>query len=200
MTGILNKIKFLISYPILIAFYILIKQSKKWELIRADMQYYMHDYPERMLNLKYKDFVYLMVVVRSFRNVLYYRLKKYSLFIRGIYPPQNEPLISCDTEIGGGLFFCHGFSTIVVAKSIGKNCWINQQETIGANSRYGYPTIGDDVFVFAGALVIGDIKIGNNVVIGAGAVVTKDVPDNCVVVGNPARIIRRNGIKVNEDL
>ena len=48
--------------------------------------------------------------------------------------------------------------------------------------------------------MIGDIKIGNNVVIGAGSVVTKSVPDNCTVVGNPARIIRRDGIKVNESL
>ena len=46
----------------------------------------------------------------------------------------------------------------------------------------------------------GPIKIGNNVVIGAGSVVTKSVPDNCTVVGNPARIIRRDGIKVNESL
>lgn len=83
---------------------------------------------------------------------------------------------------------------------MGKNCWINQQVTIGANSQYEYPTIGNDVHIFAGALVIGDITIGNNVVIGAGAVVTKSVPDNCTVVGNPARIIRRNGVKVNESL
>lgn len=48
--------------------------------------------------------------------------------------------------------------------------------------------------------MIGDITIGNNVVIGAGSVVTKSVPDNCTVVGNPARIIRRDGIKVNESL
>lgn len=47
---------------------------------------------------------------------------------------------------------------------------------------------------------MGNIRVGNNVVIGAGAVVTKNVPDNCIVVGNPARIIRRDGIKVNEPL
>lgn len=119
-----------------------------------------------------------------------------SLFL----PPQKEPLISVEKKIDGGLFFCHGFSTIVVAKSIGKRCWINQQVTIGYNSQWGGSVIGDNVHIFAGALVIGDIIIGNNVVIGAGAVVVKDVPDNCTVVGNPARIVKRNGVTVNESL
>ena len=44
----------------------------------------------------------------------------------------------------------------------------------------------------ANSVVFGNIKIGNNVTIGAGSVVTKDIPDNCVVAGNPARIIKRN--------
>lgn len=52
------------------------------------------------------------------------------------------------------------------------------------------PTIGDNVVVYAGAKIIGGVHIGNNVIIGANAVVTKDVPDNCVVAGVPARIIK----------
>ena len=67
-----------------------------------------------------------------------------------------------------------------------------QQETTG-----GIPIIGDNVFVGVGAVVVGKIKIGNNVQIGANAVVTKDVPDNAIVVGNPAYIIRLNGERVN---
>ena len=53
------------------------------------------------------------------------------------------------------------------------------------------PIIGDNVYLGANVCIIGDIKIGNNVIVGAGAVVVKDVPDNCIVAGNPARIIRR---------
>jgi maltose O-acetyltransferase len=49
--------------------------------------------------------------------------------------------------------------------------------------------IGDDVFLGGGAIVLPGVKIGNRVVIGAGSVVTHDVPDNCVVAGNPARVI-----------
>lgn len=57
------------------------------------------------------------------------------------------------------------------------------------------PTIGDNVRICAGAVVVGDINIGNNVTIGANAVVVKSVPDDCVVAGNPAYIICRKGLK-----
>ena len=49
-------------------------------------------------------------------------------------------------------------------------------------------------------IIIGEITVGNNVVVGAGSVVTKNVPDNCTIVGNPARIIIRNGLRVDEKL
>ena len=59
------------------------------------------------------------------------------------------------------------------------------------------PWLGNNVKVGANVVVIGDVHVGNNVYIGAGAVVTKDIPDNCVVVGNPARIIKKDGVRVD---
>jgi serine O-acetyltransferase len=56
------------------------------------------------------------------------------------------------------------------------------------------------VTIYAGAKVLGPIRIGHRVTIGANAVVVKDVPDDCVVVGVPAQIIRRGGVKVREPL
>lgn len=53
------------------------------------------------------------------------------------------------------------------------------------------------VTVGCGAVIVGDILIGDNVTIGANSVVLKNVPSNCTVVGNPARIVRLNGEKVN---
>lgn len=53
------------------------------------------------------------------------------------------------------------------------------------------PVIGNNVQLHAGAMVIGGITVGDNAVVGAGAVVVKDVPPNCVAVGNPAKIIRK---------
>jgi len=81
-----------------------------------------------------------------------------------------------DTEkIGSRLFIQHGFSTIISADSIGKECWINQQVTIGREQCFE-PTIGNHVRICARAIIIGNVTIGNNSTIGAGAVVTKNVP------------------------
>lgn len=68
-------------------------------------------------------------------------------------------------------------------------------EALGA-LRGGAPKIGDNVVLSAGVQVIGNVKIGNNVIVGAGAVVVHDIPDNSVVVGNPAKIVSNNG-KIN---
>lgn len=97
-----------------------------------------------------------------------------------------------NTKIGRG--FCIGhFSGIVISPKavIGDNCNISQNVTIGVAGKgedRGVPTIGNGVYIGAGAVVIGKIKIGENVAIGANAVVTKDVPDNAVVVGIPAQV------------
>lgn len=105
--------------------------------------------------------------------------------------------ISYRTQIGHGFYIGH-FGGIVVNRVavIGKNCNISQGVTIGQTNRgarAGSPVIGDNVFIGPGAKIIGNIKIGSNVAIGANAVVTKDVPDNAVVAGVPARILSMQG-------
>ena len=54
----------------------------------------------------------------------------------------------------------------------------------------GQPTVGDNVSLGCSVTIIGNVHIGNNVTIGAESIVVKDVPDDCVVAGNPVRIIR----------
>ena len=75
---------------------------------------------------------------------------------------------------------------------IGDNCTIRHEVTIGnRNSDRDCPIIGNNCNIGAGAKILGAIKIGNNVDIGANAVVITDVPDNCIAVGVPARIIKK---------
>ncbi len=86
----------------------------------------------------------------------------------------------------------HGLNGIVIAggATIGKNCHISHQVTIG-RSLNGVPTIGDDVYIGPGAKLFGDIKIGNNVRIGANCPVFFDVPDNATVVLPKPRVIQK---------
>lgn len=93
----------------------------------------------------------------------------------------------------------HGIGCVFHGKTvIGKNCKIFQNVTIGARwsksgIKDGVPTIGDNVQIGAGAVILGKITIGSNSSIGANAVVLSDVPDNCIAIGVPAKIIKKLG-------
>ncbi|NME72222.1 serine O-acetyltransferase [Flammeovirga aprica] len=96
------------------------------------------------------------------------------------------------TMIGDNFQIYHGFGIVINEKAvIGRNVTIRQNTTIG-NSKEGSPSpkIGNNVNIGANCIIIGDIKVGNNVIIGAGSVVTKNVPENTIIVGNPAKIIK----------
>ncbi len=86
----------------------------------------------------------------------------------------------------------HGLNGIIISyyAEIGANCVIRQQVTIAQKNKNEAAIIGDNVIIGAGAKIIGGVTIGNNVVIGANAVVTKSFPDNCVIAGVPAKIIK----------
>lgn len=65
----------------------------------------------------------------------------------------------------------------------------NSMKRIMGVAKLGRVTIGDNVFIGAGSIILPNVKIGNNVVIGAGSLVNKNIPDNSVAAGNPAKII-----------
>ncbi|MBH1852273.1 hypothetical protein I5V61_08335 [Stenotrophomonas maltophilia] len=101
------------------------------------------------------------------------------------------------TRIGPGASLYHGVGLVINDRAIiGRNVVLRHCTTIGvrvtSSSFDGIaPVIGDNVDIGSNATIIGPIKIGNNVSIGAGSVVITDVPDDCIAVGNPARIINR---------
>ena len=81
----------------------------------------------------------------------------------------------------------HGWGTVVLAKSIGANFVVGPNVSIGYDGAGKCPTVGDNVSIYVGAIVIGDISISDDVAVGAGALVARDVPDGVTVVGLPAR-------------
>ena len=104
--------------------------------------------------------------------------------------------------IGRRFFIDHGTGVVIgETTEIGDDCTIYQGVTLGGTGKdtgKRHPTLGNHVMVGSGAKVLGPIKIGNNVRIAAGAVVLTDIPDNCTAVGIPARVVRRDGEKVQD--
>ena len=146
------------------------------------------------------NFFRLLAERPYYREVLFNRLKKLGGAFRKIYPTSYTHFAIKPykkLKIGGGIWLDHPFCTRMGAVSIGANFKVKQLVTIGKNSDMKQPTIGNNVFIGAGAVVCGGITIGDNVQIGANAVVMKDVPSNCTVIGNPAIIIRKDGERVN---
>ena len=115
--------------------------------------------------------------------------------INGLIRVIHNCAIYSETNIGKNSSFGYGGIAVIVHKRavIGENCRIGSNVTIGGRSKsLDVPRIGNDVYIATGAKILGGITIGNNCVIGANAVVLKDVPDNSMVVGVPAKIIKTN--------
>ncbi len=109
--------------------------------------------------------------------------------------------IFCDCIIGRGAEFGPGFVLIhcggvVINGTVrgGANIRLEHQVTIGAERRQS-PVLGDDVFVGAGAKILGAVRIGTGAKIGANAVVLTDIPDHATAVGIPAKVVRVSGMK-----
>lgn len=94
--------------------------------------------------------------------------------------------------IGKGTRFMYGgIGSVIHARAvIGENVALGQCITIGRKLEPGAPVIGNDVYIAAGARILGNIRIGNNVIIGANSVVLTDIPDNSIVAGVPARVVK----------
>lgn len=98
--------------------------------------------------------------------------------------------IDLSSNIGAGFYIGH-FGGIIIRGDFGENCSVGQSVTVGskgAGKSNGWPRLGDNVYLGAGAKIIGSICIGSNTIVGANAVVTRDIPANSLAVGVPATI------------
>ena len=200
-------IKKIITIPHILLF----RRSSNRDVIERDILRWFQIYkPDLQKYSVSNTLVWLLDSYPEFRNLFYLRIGHFSsilgrllLFIAKIlYKPPVEILrFGEPIDLGPGLFARTGFSSIIGAEKIGENCWVNPGVAIGyRDDKGGLPVIGNNVYIGAGAKILGPITIGDNVVIGANAVVSKDVPSDCTVAGVPARIIKRGDEKVKEKL
>ena len=111
-------------------------------------------------------------------------------WIKRVLIRQYSVEISKKARIGRNLRFHHLFGIVIGGYvTIGENCHIFQGVLLGQSKGY-FPTIGNNVTLYPYCCVLGDVYVGDNSIIAAHSVVTRDVPPNCFVAGNPARVVR----------
>lgn len=179
----------LFNLPRLLLFLILFLLNK--DLLNKDLNRFINYGTKRNIGGEIYSFFCMLLYFDEYRNVFLFRQnrvvkKVFSILMR---PMSTLYFLTPANKVKGGLLIIHGFSTIVNAESIGENCTIYQQCTIGYGNN-GKPVIGDNVTIYAGAIVVGNITIGDNCVIGAGTTVTKSIPANTICVGQPFRALK----------
>lgn len=143
-----------------------------------------------------------MSAIKLYRlsNFFYrYKLTLLAKLFKGLTFVLYNSIVPYSATVGTGSKLAYGGVGVVLHSKckIGKNVIIGQNVTVGRQlDPDGVPTIGNNVYISAGARILGEITIGDNVIIGANAVVIKDVPSNSIVAGVPAKVIKTVDIDI----
>ena len=150
------------------------------------------DGTRQALRMMRTDAFYLLLFTRLRRSCVRWHIPVINRVLRTLQMIFGGLEIGDHVALGNGVYFIHSLGTVVGGtSSVGHRVRFLGNNTVGTASDNGYPTIGDDVEIGAGARVLGPVHVGAGAVIGANAVVLSDVPAGCVAVGIPARIIQR---------
>ncbi len=159
------------------------------------MWYYKDATMKNMIKTLFADGTLAMLLYRLAQFLRQNHMGIISAFLSRLNALLTGALIGRNAEFGKGFVMLHSIGIVINSDVVGgDNIVMEHGVTIGAERRIS-PLLGNNIFIGAGAKIIGGIRVGNNVKIGANAVVVKDVPDNVTVVGVPARIVKINGGK-----
>jgi serine O-acetyltransferase len=160
--------------------------------VRAKARWcYQDDSPRAVVKVLLTDGTLAMLVYRVMQWARARRLVPVEWFCNKFNVLAGNCIIGRGAEFGPGFVLIHSTGVVINGQVIGgSGVHIEHQVTIGAE-RGASPRLGDDVFVGAGAKIIGAVVIGSHTRIGANAVVVDDVPDCATAVGVPARVVRQ---------
>lgn len=169
-----------------------------FETLRADLTskadwYGMPPTARVILRMCGSDGSTAQILYRAMRFCQTHGLKPLAFILYRLNAAIGHCIIGRGADIGPGLVMVHSMGIVINTNvRAGRNLVIEHEVTVGAEKGQS-PTIGDNVFIGAGAKVLGPVTVGRDVKIGANAVVTRDVPDGATVVGIPARVIKIYG-------
>jgi serine O-acetyltransferase len=150
-----------------------------------------------LLRMLVNDGSAAQIMYRMMRFCQTHRLKILAAIIYRLNAFTTHATIGRNADIAPGFVIVHSLGVVINTNvRAGRNFVVYHNVTVGA-VRNRSPIVGDNVYIGAGAIVIGGVRIGSDVRIGANAVVTKDVPDGATVVGIPARIVRMYGSPIS---
>jgi len=191
----LKLIYLLIKYLFIIIFYYSL--NRKTKLLIVEDLYAWNKFGNNKTVIF--DLILFLENRKFQRNLFYHRISNrfFVRFIKIFLKEERLFHINSISILGSGIRLSHPYNSFINAVSVGDNVEILHNVTIGFNGKdFNAPVIGNNVLIGCGAVIIGGITIGNNVNIGSNCVVTKDVPSNCTIIGNPSRIVRKDGEKV----
>ena len=149
-------------------------------------------YPVSMLRCYVSDGTSANFLYRLTQCLMNWHLAPLALLCQWLNRLVNGCVIGAKADFGAGLVLMHPVGIVINGRVTGgSNITIESGVVIG-DEKGRSPRLGNNVFIGAGAKIIGDVRIGDNVNIGANAVVIRDVPDNSTAVGIPARIITKD--------
>jgi serine O-acetyltransferase len=182
------------------------------QLIRSDLARFVQTYALRGQPFSRPRVIFESFVFKAgFQAVVLYRLSHWWYqrgwtYVAWFLARLNIALTGADIEfnasIGPGMFISHPVGIVIGRGTrIGSGVTIFQGVTCGARSWHpsaigGFPTIGDNCYLFAYALILGDVRIGDECVVAAHTVVTGDVPDGALARGIPAVVVPKEGREI----
>ncbi len=179
-----------------------------WNCLKSDMDRYFHTgfrKAQKEIN-KTKIVIETIVFKAGYHALLLYRISHFfyriklsyiAWFIQRLNVWLTGAEIEYNVEAGPGLFIAHPVGIVIGRGSkIGNRVTVYQNVTLGARHTdsvriFKFPVIEDEVTIYAGAVIVGDVLIGTRSIVGANAVVLENIPPDSSAVGNPAKAIQK---------
>ncbi len=176
-----------------------------FKILKADFDHY-----RRVLGKKYQTLILIPIIIiwhpasvaviwfrfgQAVQKIKFYIFRKVLLGIYFLIYPFirffSGVQIPLSASIGPGLAILHyGVVTMSSGTTIGTNCLLHYNVAIVGYRIGSGPTIGDNFYAGVSVTIVDDVIIGNNVTAGSGTVITKSVPENAIIAGVPAKILR----------